>query len=114
MKDRTIRSDRPDGRFQTLGGVVYHRLKHLRPALEFDPAWSETEAGAWRKQVRRRLRQVLAMPRPPKQPEPRMVDDQPRDGYRLQRWELYPEPDSVVPMLLLVPDGATRKQPVAV
>ena len=34
-----------------------------------------------------------------------------RDGYTLQRWELYPEPFCVVPMLMLIPDTATAKKP---
>ena len=47
----------------------------------------------------------------PPQPKPKMISDEPRKGYRLQRWELYPEPDSVVPMMLLVPDTASPKRP---
>ena len=42
---------------------------------------------------------------------PVILDEERRDGYLLQRWEIYPDPDSIVPMLMLVPDTAIRKSP---
>ncbi|MFP4026335.1 MAG: alpha/beta hydrolase family protein [Candidatus Brocadiia bacterium] len=114
MKDNAIRSDRSDGRFQTLGGLVHHRYKQLQPKMQFDPGLTGDEFADWKRQVRRRLRQLLAMPNPVgQQPEPKMIDEQPRDGYRLQKWELYPEEDSVVPMLMMVPDDVTETEPAA-
>ncbi len=112
MNKKTLRSNRPDGRFQTLGGVVHHRLKNLKPKLAFDPSWSNVEMAAWQSKVRRRLRQILVLTRPLKQPEPKLIHTQQRNGYQLQRWELYPDPESVVPMFMLIPNSATKKQPV--
>jgi len=104
-------ADRPDGRFLTTAGFVQHHLKHLRPRLAFDPTFSVAEAEAWRNEVRGQLRRLLNFPDVPPQPEPRLVAQEPRRGYTLQRWELYPEPYSVVPFLMLVPDDATPQRP---
>jgi len=45
------------------------------------------------------------------QPEPRLIWTKQRSGYELQRWEAYPEPYSVVPYLVLVPDGVSAESP---
>ena len=104
-------STRPDGRFITTGGFLAHHFKNHKPKLAFNPRFTPAEATAWRKQVRARLKKVLAFPRVPKQPAPKLISSDMRDGYTLQRWELYPEPFCVVPMLMLIPDTATAKKP---
>ena len=109
---RTFRSGRPDGRFLTTPGFVHHRLQALRPKLAFDPSFTREQFDEWKRRVRSRLRRLFALPRLGRLPAPAMVDSQTRDGYTLQRWEIYPEPDSVVPCLMLVPDGASRSSPV--
>jgi hypothetical protein len=38
---------------------------------------------------------------------PRKLWSRDREGYVLEKWELYPEPGSVVPYLVLIPHGAT-------
>lgn len=70
------------------------------PALAFDP---KADFAAWKRKVRRKLREVLAFPDAPTV-SPRLISEKRRDGYRLQQWELYPEPKCVVPFLMLVPD----------
>lgn len=106
-----IRSGRADGRFATTAGWLHHRFRMLRPQLEFDPSMSARDFEAWKARVRRRLRQVLGIRPIPRQPAPRLVVDDARDGYRLQRWELYPEPDCVLPVVMLVPDGVSARCP---
>lgn len=101
---------RKDGRFETTAAFVHHLLRQT-PRLAFDPAFTPDQFRAWQRAVRRRLRTLLAFPSPPPQPAPRLIAEHPRDGYRLQQWELYPEPCSVVPFLMLVPDTATEKTP---
>lgn len=81
------------------------------PALAYDPALSAAEFPAWQARVRRTLTHLLAFPRVPRQPPPRLLREEPRPGYRLQAWELYPEPGSAVPCLMLVPDGACAARP---
>lgn len=104
-------SDRPDGRYLTTAGLVHHRLRTLRPGLAFDPGLSRAGFVRWKAQLRARHRKLLDFPRTPAQPAPRLVSSADRDGYRLERWEVYPEPQSVVPVLLLVPHGASREKP---
>lgn len=105
------RSTRPDGRFLTTGSFFAHLYKTQVPRLAFPRGCDAAAASRWRKRVRVRLRKLLAFPSPPRQPAPRLISSEPRDGYTLQRWELYPEPFSVVPMLMLVPDGTSPTSP---
>ncbi|MCX5661613.1 MAG: hypothetical protein NTW19_18200 [Planctomycetota bacterium] len=102
------RNVRPDGRHLTTPALVHHHLRTLRPRLAFDPDFSRPAFARWKTQLRARQRKLLNFPRTPAQPAPVKISSEPRDGYRLERWEIYPEPFSVVPVLLLVPDGATK------
>lgn len=108
---RPVPPDRPDGRHALTARFVRHLLRQT-PRLAFDPRMSAGESERWRRDVRRRLRSLLAFPRVPRQPAPQRIEKAARDGYRLERWELYPEPGSVVPFLLLIPDGASAARPV--
>jgi hypothetical protein len=108
MPTKPLQPNRNDGRHQTLAGVVLARLKKLTPALTFDPAWSAQQAQAWRRKVRLRLKKCMGIGRVTKQPAPVLLSQEQRPGYRLQRWELYPDAESVVPMVMLVPDAAAR------
>lgn len=98
---------RTDGRFVSTAGFV-EQLMRKPPALAFSADIGAKGLPAWRARVRRKLRELLAFPRVGPQPAPRLLSEVQRDGYRVQNWELYPEPFSAVPVLLLVPDGASR------
>jgi len=108
---KRLRSDRTDGRLLSTASFVHHRLKTLQPRLAFSPSVAREQFVAWRRKVRRKLRQLMTFPKLEAQPEPRMISTEPRDGYTLQRWELYPEPHSVLPVLMLVPDVASAASP---
>ena len=104
------KTTRPDGRFETTAGFVHHLLKQ-RPELSFDPEFSVEQFQSWKRKVKRKLRELMAFPKVPRQPAPKMIEEARRDGYRLQRWELYPEPRGVVPFIMLVPDAASAASP---
>lgn len=108
---KLIRPRPADGRFTSTAGLLHRRLKQLQPALAYKPASSLAEFAVWRRRVRQRLRRLLCLPRVQPQPPPVLLSEEPRVGYRLQRWEMYPEPDSAVGMLMLVPDSATPARP---
>ena len=110
-KRKVFKTTRKDGRFVSTAGFLHHSLKRLKPELAFNPAFRRDQFLAWRKSVRRKLRELLALPRAISQPKPRKVSERQRDGYVLQRWEIYPEPRCVVPVLLLVPDKASKAAP---
>ncbi|MFO7948445.1 MAG: alpha/beta hydrolase family protein [Armatimonadota bacterium] len=113
MSDRLIfESDRDDGRFQDIEGFMNTYLRNLEPALQFDPDMTAEEQEKWRTQVQSKLRELLAFPpESPDQPEPQMLWAEQRDGYELQKWEIYPEPYSVVPFLALIPDHISAHDP---
>lgn len=105
-------SGRDDNRFVSSTGFIHAYLKHLKPKLEFNPEMPPEDFPAWRDSVRKRLLDLMAFPefdRP--QPEPKLLWSKQRDGYQLQKWEAYPEPYSVVPYLVLIPDGVRAGSP---
>ena len=105
-------SSRDDGRFVSTGGMTHRLLKRDRPKLAFDPESSAEDFAAWQTTVREKLRELMHFPKVEPQPPPRQLWVQQRDGYELQKWEAYPEPDSVVPFLVLVPAGASAAAPL--
>ena len=105
------RSRRPDGRFLSTLGFNHYALKTGRPKLAFTPGMSAEELRAWRAAVKDKLRELMGFPQAPPQPAPCLLWTQERSGYKLQKWESYPEPGSVVPLLMLVPNGASTENP---
>ena len=102
---------RPDGRYQDSLGFSHRYMRALKHELEFDPGMAPGAFPAWQAKVREKLRELMAFPDVPPQPAPVRLWAEPRDGYTLEKWEVYPEPYSVVPVLVLVPDGATAGTP---
>lgn len=112
MSERgTFRSDREDGRFSSTLGFLHAYAKAHPPRLAFRPELPADELPAWRETVRGKLRELLCLPEVPPQPPPRLLWEQPREGYRLQKWEAYPEPLCVAPFLALVPEGCDDDHP---
>jgi hypothetical protein len=91
---------------------VHHQLENLKPRLAFNPGFTSRQAAAWQGRVRAKLRELLHIPGTvPKAPAARLLLDEARDGYRLQRWELYPQPDYALQFLLLIPNNASDQFP---
>ena len=107
------RTDRPDGRYISTLGFKHAYLKALKPKLAFDPEMSAEEYPLWKQKVQAKLKELLRFPEDvPPQPTPKKLWSQPRDGYRIEKWECYPEPFSVVPYLVLIPNEATTDNPL--
>jgi len=105
-------SDREDGRFKSSMGFIHAHLKHLKPKLRFNPAMEPKDFPVWREAVRAKLLELMAFPELDQpQPPPKRLWSKQREGYELQKWEAYPEPHSVVPYLVLVPDGVSAQSP---
>ncbi|MCX7887411.1 MAG: alpha/beta hydrolase family protein [Verrucomicrobiae bacterium] len=111
VNPRTFVSGREDGRFVQTAGFLHRQLQTLRPQLEFRADMTRQEFALWQTQVREKLAELMAFPEVPPQPEPKRIWARQRDGYRLERWEAYPEPFCVVPFYLLVPDGVSQRSP---
>lgn len=110
-KEKVIQSGRPDGRHVSTRGFLQHLLRDAKPSLAFNPEFTPEELKQWQSQVRAKLRELMNFPKPPPQPAPRKLWSKDREGYVLEKWELYPEPGSVVPYLVLIPNSATPGKP---
>lgn len=113
MSERKVyASEREDGRFGASLGFSHYLMKSARPRLSFDPAMPASAMPAWQERVRAKVRELMAFPADvPPQPAPALLWSEARDGYELQKWEVYPESGSVAPILMLVPDGCSAKSP---
>ena len=111
VEERTYISGREDGRFLQTAAVVHKHMQAFQPKLACRLAITRGECPAWQQAVREKLLELMCFPDVPGQPEPKRIWSHPREGYRLERWEAYPEPFSVVPYLLLVPDGVSPNSP---
>jgi alpha/beta hydrolase family protein len=108
---RTFSSDREDGRFVQTAGFMHAYLRMVEPKLGFREGTSREELPVWREAVRQKLLELMCFPDVPPQPDPKRLWSRPREGYRLERWEAYPEPYIVVPYYVLIPDGASQQSP---
>jgi len=108
---QTYASGREDGRFLQTAAFVHKYMQAIQPQLAFRLDMTREAFPAWQQAVREKLLELMCFPEAPGQPEPKRIWAQAREGYRLERWEAYPEPFSVVPFLLLVPDGVSSNSP---
>jgi len=111
-KDFMYISDRPDGRFKDSWGSLHYYLKNLEQELAFDPHLSKDNFLEWQSKVRSKLLELMCFPRKVQtQPQPKFLWEEGRNGYRLQKWETYPEPGFVIPVLILVPNEIDKDNP---
>ena len=109
--NRKYESNRPDGRYVSTLGFAHNAMKTL-PQLAFDPAMEPADFPKWQSAIRAKTLELMAFPENvPVQPDPKRLWSEPRAGYTLEKWEIYPEPAAVVPILMLIPDGVTSKKP---
>ena len=109
--EKLIQTDRPDGRYLSTRGYVQYLMRHAQPQLAFNPKFTPAEMQQWQTQVRAKMAELLRFPDGPHQPPPQRVSQTKRQGYTVEKWELYPVPGSVVPFLMLVPDSASAGSP---
>lgn len=100
-----ITTDRQDGRFQSTRGTVQYMLKQMKPAYAFDPSFTPAEFKEWQSGLRTAMKELMHFPEIADLPAPVRIKTVRRDGYRVEKWESYPLPGSVVPYLVLIPDG---------
>jgi hypothetical protein len=110
-KHAVIKSDRPDGRYVSGRGFTQYLMKHTQPRLRFDLGFSVMRWEAWQLEVRMKMGELMDSPPVVEQPRPKKLATTHKEGYRVEKWESYPEPGSVVPFLMLVPDGVDATNP---
>lgn len=99
-----IQTDRADGRFVSSRGVTHALLKHNVPELAFNQHFTKTQMKHWQQKMSKAMEDLMKHPKINGLPEPRMISQVQRDGYRVEKWESYPLPECVVPYLVLIPD----------
>lgn len=105
-----IVSGRPDGRFLSSRGTAQSLMAGCPPRLAFRTDFTSRQFHSWQREMGRAMKRLMRHPEV-KCPTPRLVKTVRRDGYRVEKWESYPLPSSVVPFLVLVPDGAGTECP---
>lgn len=80
-------------------------LKQMKPAYAFDPSFTPAEFKEWQSGLRTAMKELMHFPEIADLPAPVCIKTVQRDGYRVEKWESYPLPGSVVPYLVLIPDG---------
>jgi hypothetical protein len=105
-------SKRPDGRYSSTLAAFMAQLRDLQPALALPQELNEETFSRWQEAVKETLRQQLAMPQPTPQPAPVKLSEVQRDGYRVEKWEFYPDDYSAVPFLVMIPDTADENHKV--
>lgn len=105
--EKNFKSSRPDGRYTGTLGAFFAYARSIKPQLGYDREKYNTpeKFAAWQAEVREKVKEVLRMPEPTPQPDPKMLKAVPREGYTLEYWEFYPDDFSAVPILMLRPDG---------
>ncbi|MBD5240429.1 MAG: hypothetical protein HDS64_11805 [Bacteroidales bacterium] len=109
--DKTLDvSSREDGMLTSSISHVRSLMRANGPKLRFNPAMPADSFPAWQAKMSEAMTRL--MKHPDYQPaEPKMVKEVARPGYRLQRWETYPLPESMVAVNVLIPDGISEENP---
>ena len=88
------------------------QLRDMQPALALPKELDDTTFSQWQQNVKETLRRQLAMPAATPQPTPVKLETVQRDGYRVEKWEFYPDDYSAVPFMVMIPDGADENHKV--
>ncbi len=110
FRPEDFETTRPDGRYESDVAWATDMVMNMKPALSLDAVERPEDFPVWRAKVRAKLRELLQIPDPLPKVEFRLLSEEPRDGYRLRRYEFYPEPKLAVRMMMLVPDSAADGQ----
>ncbi|HOE61782.1 MAG TPA: alpha/beta hydrolase family protein [Candidatus Latescibacteria bacterium] len=97
---------RPDGRFENHMAFAWDYVRRMTPEYSFDKLREASEMPAWRAKVRTKLGELLQIPVPLPKVEFKLLNEEKRNGYRLHRYEFYPEERLAIPILVLVPENA--------
>lgn len=97
---------RADGRFDNHMAFAWDYVRRMTPEYSFGKLKDASELPAWRAKVRAKLGELLVLPEKIPEPEFKQLAEERRDGYRLYRYEFYPEARLAVPILVLVPERA--------
>lgn len=112
--EKHYKSQRPDGRIMSTDAAFLENLRRTPQLLALPKELTKESFEAWRAELRAKAVELLHMPSFPPQPDPVLLSTVQRDGYRVEKWEFYPDDVCVVPVLLLVPDSASAQAPAPI
>lgn len=101
-----------DGRYVCTLAAIMAQMRDMKPELAYPEPTDREAFRVWRGAVQDRIMQLLQLPQPTPQPAPKMLSTVQREGYRVEKWEFYPDDYCAVPFLALIPDGADAQHPV--
>lgn len=107
-QDGKLTTARPDERFISSRGIAQACMKRMTPRYSFNPSWDKADLVLWRKGMRQAMQEIMHHPDIAGLPVPVKVLTKQRKGYRIEKWEAYPLPESVVTFLVLIPDGIEK------
>lgn len=107
----SVPTHRTDGRYIGTYAYLHHMLRNHKPVFSYDKAVSRADFGRWQDSVRSAMAALMKFPEPESQVPPRCVLKEKKDGYMLEKWELYPLPGLVTSFLVLKPDTAVGLLP---
>lgn len=102
-----FKSKRADGRFVCSLAAFTEKLREMHPKLSLPEELDEKKYRAWRGAVKEKYRELLRLPEIKRQELPKRLSVAERDGYRVEKWEFYPDEYMAVPFLVLIPDTAS-------
>lgn len=103
-----FKSQRPDGRHTTSFASYLERMRQTPQKLALPKNISSEEFYKWKATVIEKYKELLGMPEFTHQPDPQKLSEVQRDGYRVEKWEYYPDDYTAVPFLMLIPNGVTK------
>ncbi len=107
-----FKSCRNDGRHMGAFAAFSEKMRSTVPSLALPEKLTEDNYFLWRDALKKKYRELLRMPEIKLQDPPVMLSSEARDGYTAQKWEFYPDEYTVVPFLVLIPDGASQENRV--
>ena len=103
------KSNRKDGRHVSTMAAFMERLRNTKPLLEFPEHTDQSGFSKWKEELKNKIRELLLIFPFTEQPLPKKINEVQRDGYRVEKWEFYPDDYSAVPFLVLIPDDVTEQ-----
>ena len=104
------KSLREDGRHVSTMAAFMDMLRNSEATLALSEVLSRNSLDEWKERLKSKVRELLQLDyfekMAERQPTPRLISSVKRDTYRVERWEMYPDPYSAVPFLALIPSSA--------
>lgn len=99
-----------DNKCLSTRSTVESLMKTAVPKLTLDTSMTAEQLAQWRKDMGSEMARLMKHPQA-QDAVPVKVGEAQRDGYRIERWNSFPLPGSVVPFYVLVPDGVNASNP---